>query len=182
MTAMDDVFAQWDAVEGIASAVAAARDGVDALLRDRGLRRTTPALPVESLLRGASASAELDGSSTDLETLREGRGDATAVAAARLNAGLLVLVPVVGRSPLQALARMHTLAAVDSVPDESLGRPRPDSAMAAELRDFSEALLRTARTPGIAVAALVMGIIILMIFRLAGFYIGTINEAVEMTK
>jgi type II secretory pathway component PulF len=35
---------------------------------------------------------------------------------------------------------------------------------------------------GIAVAALVMGIIILMIFRLAGFYIGTINEAVEMTK
>jgi len=35
---------------------------------------------------------------------------------------------------------------------------------------------------GIAVAALVMGIIVLMIFRLAGFYIGTINEAVEMTK
>jgi type IV pilus assembly protein PilC len=35
---------------------------------------------------------------------------------------------------------------------------------------------------GILVAALVMGIIILMIFRLAGFYIGTINEAVEMAK
>jgi type IV pilus assembly protein PilC len=35
---------------------------------------------------------------------------------------------------------------------------------------------------GILVAALVMGIIIFMIFRLAGFYVGTINEAVEMTK
>jgi type II secretory pathway component PulF len=35
---------------------------------------------------------------------------------------------------------------------------------------------------GVMVAALVMGIIIYMIFRLAGFYIGTINEAVEMTK
>jgi type IV pilus assembly protein PilC len=35
---------------------------------------------------------------------------------------------------------------------------------------------------GILVAALVMGIIIFMIFRLAGFYVGTINEAVEMAK
>lgn len=35
---------------------------------------------------------------------------------------------------------------------------------------------------GILVAALVMGIIILMIFRLAGFYIGTLNEAVELAK
>jgi type II secretory pathway component PulF len=35
---------------------------------------------------------------------------------------------------------------------------------------------------GIMVAALVMGIIIWMIFRLAGFYVGTINEAVEMVK
>ncbi len=35
---------------------------------------------------------------------------------------------------------------------------------------------------GILVAMLVMGVIVLMIFRLAGFYIGTINEAVEMTR
>lgn len=35
---------------------------------------------------------------------------------------------------------------------------------------------------GILIAALVMGVIILMIFRLAGFYVGTINEAVEMAK
>jgi type II secretory pathway component PulF len=35
---------------------------------------------------------------------------------------------------------------------------------------------------GVAVALLVMGIIVLMIFRLAGFYVGTLNEALEMTK
>jgi type IV pilus assembly protein PilC len=35
---------------------------------------------------------------------------------------------------------------------------------------------------GVAVAMLVMGIIVLMIFRLAGFYIGTLNDALEMTK
>ncbi len=35
---------------------------------------------------------------------------------------------------------------------------------------------------GFAVAALVMGLIVLMIFRLAGFYVGTIQDAVEMTR
>ena len=35
---------------------------------------------------------------------------------------------------------------------------------------------------GLLIALLIMGVIVLMIFRLAGFYIGTINEAVEMTK
>jgi type IV pilus assembly protein PilC len=35
---------------------------------------------------------------------------------------------------------------------------------------------------GVAVAMLVMGLIIFMIFRIAGFYIGTINDAVKMTQ
>jgi type IV pilus assembly protein PilC len=35
---------------------------------------------------------------------------------------------------------------------------------------------------GFLVAAAVMGLIVLMIFRLAGFYVGTLNEALEMTK
>jgi type IV pilus assembly protein PilC len=35
---------------------------------------------------------------------------------------------------------------------------------------------------GFLVAMMVMGIIVLLIFRLAGFYIGTLNEAVEMTR
>ena len=35
---------------------------------------------------------------------------------------------------------------------------------------------------GVAVALLVMGIIVLMIFRVAGFYLGTINDALNMTR
>jgi type IV pilus assembly protein PilC len=49
--------------------------------------------------------------------------------------------------------------------------------------DEAESAVKTlAVIMGFLVAALVMGIIVLMIFRLAGFYIGTINEALEMTK
>ena len=34
----------------------------------------------------------------------------------------------------------------------------------------------------VAVALLVMGLIVLMIFRIAGFYVGTINDAINMTR
>jgi len=56
-------------LEGVPSAFAATRDGIDALLRDRGLRRTTPDLTTESLLRGAHASAVLEGSDSSLDTV-----------------------------------------------------------------------------------------------------------------
>jgi hypothetical protein len=147
------VFDGWDGVEGVSSAIAAARDGVDALLRDRGLRRTTPELTTESLLRGAAASAELAGSTTDLEALRTGSGDLIAVTAARVNSDLLGLVPVVGRSPLQVLARLHTLAAVGSLPTDQLGRPRPEAGVAEQLKQLSAALLAATSQPGAVVAA-----------------------------
>ena len=53
-------------LEGIPSGFTAARDGIDVLLRDRGLRRTGPDLTAESLLRGAHASAVLEGSGSTL--------------------------------------------------------------------------------------------------------------------
>lgn len=141
-------------LEGVPSALAAARDGVDALLRDRGLRRTTPALTTESLLRGAVASAQLAGSTSTLDEVRAGAADDIAVAATRVYAGLLSLVPVVARSPLQALARLHTLAAAGTVPDDELGRPRPDAQAAGVLRRLSERLLAPTMAPAIAVAGL----------------------------
>jgi hypothetical protein len=139
--------------EGVRSAVAAARDGIDALLRDRGPRRTTPELVTESLLRGAAASARLEGSATDLEDLRRGAGDPFATSAARLNAGLLSLVPVIGRSPLQVLARMHTLAAAGHVDPERLGRPRPGDCIASRLQGLCTFLLAPTTLSGIVVAA-----------------------------
>ncbi len=139
---------------GVPSALAAARDGVDALLRDRGLRRTTPALTAEALLRGAVASARLAGSTSTLEQVRAGEGDDLARRAARLNGGLLALVPVVARSPLEALARLHGLAAAGAVSPERLGRPRADPAAAGMLRLLSGRLLTATTAPAIAVAAL----------------------------
>ncbi|MBA2716331.1 MAG: oxidoreductase, partial [Propionibacteriales bacterium] len=127
-----DDFAVWASLEGVPSALAATRDGIDALLRDRGLRRTTAELTAESLLRGAVASARLDGSRATAEELRAG-SDPVAAAAVRLNGQLLSLVPVIGRSPMQALARMHSLAAPQDAPSDEVGRPRGAPGVAARL-------------------------------------------------
>ena len=120
----DEPLAWLVSLEGVGSAFAAARDGIDVMLRDRGLRRTTPDTTGESLLRGAHASAVLEGSASTLADVRESGGDAIAVDAVRLSTQLLALVPVLRQSPLQALARMHALAAAGSLADEELGRPR----------------------------------------------------------
>ncbi len=141
-------------LEGVPSAYAAARDGIDVMLRDRGLRRTSPELTAESLLRGASASAVLEGSSSSLEEIREGSGDETAQAALRVSTELLGLVPVVIRSPLQALARLHALAGAGSVPDDQLGRPRGEEA-AERVQGVARLLTATTEAPALLVAAMV---------------------------
>ncbi len=140
------------ALEGVPSALASARDGIDAMLRDRGLRRTTPETTAESLLRGAHASAVLEGSASTLEDLRAGTGDEVAAASVRLSAQLLSQVPVLTRSPLQALARLHTVVAAGAVPDAQLGRPR-DAETAGRLRELAP--LVTADSPALLVAAVV---------------------------
>jgi len=139
-------------LEGVGSGLAAARDGIDTMLRDRGLRRTSPELTSESLLRGAGASATLAGSTSTTDDIRAGRGDAIAQAALRVSVELLGLVPVFSRTPLQALARLHALAAAGSVPDDEVGRPRSAEA-AARLREVAD-LLESDR-PALMTAALV---------------------------
>jgi hypothetical protein len=141
-------------LEGVASAMAATRDGIDALLRDRGLRRTTPDLTGESLLRGAHASAVLEGSASTLDEVRADGGDPVARAAVRLSSELLGLLPTLNGSPLQALARMHTLAAKGEVPDQELGRPRGADG-AARLRDLAGLLTAPTTAPALVVAAVV---------------------------
>jgi hypothetical protein len=138
-------------LEGVGSAYAATRDGIDTLLRDRGLRQTSPELTTESLLRGAHATAVLEGSASSLDDVREGDGDDIAQGALRVSVELLGLVPVFGRSPAQALARLHTLAAGAAVPADERGRPR-DPASATRLRE-SLAVLGSDR-PALMTAAL----------------------------
>jgi hypothetical protein len=143
-----DPLAWLSELEGVPSAFAATRDGIDAMLRDRGLRRTSPAQTSESLLRGAHASAVLEGSSSSLEEVRAGHGDEPAQAAVRLSTELLALVPVVGRSPAQALARLHALT----------GGRSPGAPVTAEgsrrLRSLATTLLATT-SPALLVAAVV---------------------------
>ncbi len=122
-----------DRLEGVVSAFAATRDGIDTMLRDRGLRQTSSDLTAESLLRGAHASAVLDGSECSLDDVRAGRGDEVAQGSLRVSVELMGLVPVIRRAPAQALARLHALAASPSLPSDERGRPR-DAAATARLR------------------------------------------------
>ena len=111
-------------------------------------------MTTESLLLGAHASAVLEGSRSSLDDLRAGVGDETAQAAVRVSAELLALVPVLRRAPLQALARLHTLAGKGVVADAELGRPR-DAAAAARLNDLSRVLVSPTEAPALVVAAVV---------------------------
>ena len=148
-----DPLAWLSSLEGVPSGFVGARDAVDALLRDRGLRRSTPEQTAESLLRGAHASAVLEGSASSLEDVREGTGDRIAAASVRISAELLSLTPVLVRTPGQAFARLHTLAGAREVPDDALGRPV--SAEAAErLATLARTVLTTA-APAMQLAALV---------------------------
>ncbi|MCW2775857.1 MAG: Oxidoreductase [Nocardioides sp.] len=149
-----DPLAWLTSLEGVPSAYASARDGIDVMLRDRGLRRTSPETTAESLLRGAHASAVLEGSTSTLAEVREGGGDETAQAALRVSTELLSLAPALGRSPLQAFARLHALAGAGTVPDDRLGRPR-DEAASDRLRALAELLTAPTAAPALLVAALV---------------------------
>ena len=151
---MTDPLAWLTDLDGVRSAYAGTRDGIDVMLRDRGLRRTTPELTAESLLRGAHASAVLEGSSASLEQARAGEADEIAADAVRLSASMLALAPLLKTAPLQAIARLHTVVASSALSADELGRPR-DAASADRLRGVSELLLSGTSAPALLVAAIV---------------------------
>jgi hypothetical protein len=110
--------------EGVASAVAAAIDAVDTVLRDRGLRPVTEEQLSQALLLGARANAAL---TNDPQRWQIG--------ALRLSAELAPLAALIRVAPAQALARAHALVARGVVPNSELGKitvyresSRPDSA------------------------------------------------------
>jgi hypothetical protein len=148
-----DPLAWLSSLEGVPTAYAGCRDGIDILLRDRGLRRTSPEQTGESLLRGAYASAVLEGSSSAPDKVLAGEMDDTAAASIRVSTELLSLVPVLAKTPPEAFARLHTLAGKGTVEDDRLGRP-----VSAEASDRLGALSNTLLTtsqPALLVAALV---------------------------
>ena len=145
-------------LEGVPSGMAAARDAVDALLRDRGLRRSGADVTAESLLRGASASARLEGSDYDVDQLRRGAGDLTAQAALRLAGRGLGVLPAWRSATVQGLARLHTIAAAGTLPADRLGRPVSVEA-AKRLAGLARTVAASRRAdepvPGMVLAAIV---------------------------
>ncbi len=143
-TPVTDPFAALLGLPGVADAVAEARTAVDGLLGHRVLRRRSAEVTAESALRGARASAELEGAGMELERLRgqlmhgqpvtvasnDPRLSALVDGAVRLHADLGSFLPSWSHSPKQALARLHVLAAADlALPSDDLGRPRPPGAV-----------------------------------------------------
>lgn len=131
------------ALPGVPEAVAEARAAVDGLLSHRVLRRRSAEVTAESALRGARASAQLEGAGIELERLRgqllagtpvdradhDERAATIVTAAVRLHADLGSVVASWRHSPKQALARLHVIAASELVTDpDLLGRPRTDAA------------------------------------------------------
>ena len=174
---MSDPFLSAASIEGVGSAMAATRDGIDALLRDRGLRRTSPEDTAQSRLLGAASTASLElGEPVDPQELAGGMGAPTARAALRLSTELLGLVPVLRQSPLQAFARIHALAASGSVPDDDLGRPA-DPEGAARLGSLARRLTQPTTAPALVVAALAHADIVTS--EAFGSHAGVVARAVE---
>jgi Fic family protein len=142
----EDWMARAARIEGVPSRLAAARDAVDALLRDRGHRRTARAVTMDALLRAAVASARLEGSTSTIDDIQAGSGDR-------------IVVPIVRVAPLQAVARLHALAAAGHEPDAGLGRLREVPGLADDMQALGRTLVAPTEAPAIAVAGLIHALI-----------------------
>jgi hypothetical protein len=151
---------------GVEDAVRDARDAVDGLLGHRVLRRQSGDVSAESALRGAVASAALDGSAVPLDAVRRlaGTGEslgetpehAVLRGAMRTSAELGGLAPAWERAPLQALARLHVLAAADLLDSNELGRPQASNpGVSARLDALARLVTSPTAAPAVVVAAVV---------------------------
>jgi hypothetical protein len=141
---------------GVRDAADAARTGIDRLLGHKVLRRESAGVSTESALRGARASAALDGRDVPLADLRSGAVDDPVVhGALRVSAGLGPMVETWSKAPGQVLARLHVLAAADLADREELGRPAPHAGP--RLSGLFALITGTTTAPAVLVAALVHG-------------------------
>ena len=66
-------------------------------------------------------------------------------------------MPIWQRAPMQALARLHVLAATDLAPDEELGRPRPSRGVTRRLDLLGDIVAGGTSVPGAVLVAVVHG-------------------------
>jgi hypothetical protein len=145
---------------GVADGVARARTALVQVYDHPVNRRGWPATAAEASLRAARASAALDGATLH----RTGQGRVDEVVTDPLLAGAVRVAEESGRllgvwrtAPLQALARLHVLAAADVAPGPQLGRPRGDAAVSARLALLADLVTDGTAAPAPVLVAVVHG-------------------------
>jgi hypothetical protein len=158
-----DPLAPLMALPGVAAASDQAREALGRAHRHRANLRRWPVTAAEAALRAARASAVLDGGGLKLD----GQLDVSAASdpvfagalrvAQALEGGETTLVGVWQRAPLQALARLHVLAAADQVDEGRLGRPRADPDVGPRLELLAKIVTGGTGAPAPVIAAVAHG-------------------------
>jgi hypothetical protein len=146
-------------LSGVADAVATARDSVADVHRHPANRHGWPTTAAEASVRAARASAAVDGGSTDIPA--DGTvTDPVLAGALRVAESVGLLLGTWQRAPLQALARLHVLAAadlVDPADDHLLGRPRDARGVTGRLDLLAHLIAGGTSAPAPVLAAVVHG-------------------------
>ncbi len=154
-----DPLAPLVSLPGVAEASEAARAAVARAHRHRVNLRGWPATAAEASVRAARASSVLDGGALSLSA--DGDPDPVLAGALRvseaLEGGATTLVGVWKRAPLQALARLHALAAADLAAPDRLGRPRSDADVGRRLELLGDIVAGGTGAPAPVVAAVAHG-------------------------
>ncbi|WP_006243860.1 hypothetical protein [Mycolicibacterium tusciae] len=157
MTAADPL-APLAELPGVADACAEAGEALGRAHRHRANLRGWPENAAEAALRAARASSVLDGGSLQLS---EAGPDPVLAGALRvseaLEGGATSLIGVWQRAPLQAIARLHALAAADIADDDGLGRPRPDTDIGRRLELLADVVTGGTRVAAPVLASVVHG-------------------------
>ena len=136
------------ALPGVPEATDAARQSCTKLRWHQALRRRIPAAAAESRVRGARASAALDGAEMDVDVVRDLMRGATAWpehpdpledmlrGAVQATAETEHIRALVVTAPAQALARIHVAAAGHLLPEWQVGRPRQAGEISREFSDL----------------------------------------------
>ena len=156
---MTDPLAPLTELPGVAEACDEAREALGRAHRHRVNLRGWPTTAAEAAVRAARASSVLDGGSLTIRA--EDDTDPVLAGALRvaeaLEGGATALVGVWQRAPLQAIARLHALAAADLTEDDRLGRPRPDADVGRRLELLRDVITGGTRVPAPVLAAVAHG-------------------------
>ena len=152
---------------GVVEASDRARDALGRAHRHRANLRGWPLTAAEAALRAARASSVLDGGPVRLEDLADAAAPESGVSdpvfagalrvAQELEGGGGALVGVWQRAPLQALARLHMLAAAGQVDDDQLGRPRAEPEVGPRLELLADLVTGRTRASAPVLAAVAHG-------------------------